>query len=319
MIPLVERFPALARVGRVPLVIAPTPVVHLAALSEDLWIKCDDRCANPIGGNKVRALEFLFGGLTAGDRVVTVGSAGSTHALTVATFGRALGLDVRVGRWSQEMNVAAHGVSERTGQVARAAPIFPFVAAGFAWAWVQRLRGARWIPAGGSSPLGILGHVNAGLELVAQIDAGVVVPPKRVIVPLGTGGTAAGLALAFAIAGLDIDVVAVRVVPRVVANARHVHRLIEGTAQLVEDLTKSTVKRPAGRSIIVRHEEYGGAYGRETESGRAAAAALYAAYGIALDATYSAKAFAHALTLAADGPSMFWLTFDSRTLDRHGQ
>jgi D-cysteine desulfhydrase len=54
------------------------------SLSPNLWIKRDDLCADPIGGNKVRALEFLLGSVAKDDDVVTVGSAGSTHALAVA-------------------------------------------------------------------------------------------------------------------------------------------------------------------------------------------------------------------------------------------
>lgn len=66
----------------------PTPILSLASLAPSFWIKRDDLCADPIGGNKVRALEFLLGGLAEDERVVTVGSAGSTHALTVAAYGK---------------------------------------------------------------------------------------------------------------------------------------------------------------------------------------------------------------------------------------
>jgi 1-aminocyclopropane-1-carboxylate deaminase/D-cysteine desulfhydrase-like pyridoxal-dependent ACC family enzyme len=41
---------------------------------------------------------------------------------------------------------------------------------------------------------------------------------------------------------------------------------------------------------------------------------LQAASGIVLDPTYSAKGFALALDLASRGPTLFWLTFDSRIL-----
>src|SRR6185436_9055592 len=84
-----------------------TPVVPLTGLSSQLWIKRDDLFADPIGGNKVRALEYIFGDLKKGDDVVTVGSAGSTHALSVATYGARLEAHVRVGRWQQEMNPTA--------------------------------------------------------------------------------------------------------------------------------------------------------------------------------------------------------------------
>jgi D-cysteine desulfhydrase len=319
VIPLVERFPAMSRVARVPLIAAPTPVMSLSDLSANLWIKRDDLCAEPIGGNKARALEFLLGGLPDGARVITVGSAGSTHALSVATFGKQLGFDVRVARWTQEMNDVAAHVAARTKSIATTAPVFRSIPTAYAWAMLQRLRGARWIPAGGSSPLGVLGHLNAGLELVAQVDAGVFPQPKRVIVPLGTGGTAAGLALAFAIAERDITVVGVRVVPRMVANAAHVRRLAFRTAKFIERYIRSPVRRIDAGAIVVTQEDYGGAYGRETGAGRAASDRLRAAHGIVLDATYSAKAFARALAFTSDGPSVFWLTFDSRTLDRRAQ
>src|SRR6185437_11623302 len=78
-LPIVERFPALAAVPRVSLGRFPTPVQPLVALAPNLWIKRDDLAADPMGGNKACALEWLLAGVVAGDRIVTVGSAGSTH------------------------------------------------------------------------------------------------------------------------------------------------------------------------------------------------------------------------------------------------
>lgn len=314
VIPLVARFPALARVPRAELGRYPTPVHALLNLAPSLWIKRDDLCAEPMGGNKTRALEFLFGDLRAGERVVTVGSAGSTHALAVAVYAARLGARALVGRWRQEMNATAIRVTRQLDERTEHGPVFRSPIGAYAWAWRQRMRGARWIPAGGSTPLGILGHVNAGLELVAQIDAGVLPPPDRVVVPLGTGGTAAGLALAFRIAGRDIDVVGARVVPRIVGRRRRVLRLANRTAGLIEQITGETIPHVRRQDLVIVHETYGGAYGRETEVARAAAARLRVATGISLDPTYSAKAFALALDLASGGPTLFWLTFDSRIL-----
>ena len=291
-----------------------TPVMPLNALSSKLWIKRDDLFADPIGGNKVRALEYLFGDLKKGDTVVTVGSAGSTHALSVATYGARLGAHVHLARWQQEMNPAAERVSGGISRRTLEAPIFRTPVTAFAWAWLHRARGARWIAAGGSTPLGILGHVNAGLELVDQIDSGVLPQPRFVVVPLGTGGTAAGLALAFAIAERPITVVGARVVPWIVARRSRVERLATRTAQLIERTTKTKIPRVRGGDLMIHDETYGGAYGRETDAGRAAAAKLREAHRIALDATYSAKAFAQALDLASREPTLFWLTFDSRSL-----
>lgn len=291
-----------------------TPVVPLNGLSSQLWIKRDDLFADPLGGNKVRALEFLFGDLKKGDEVVTVGSMGSTHALSVATYGARLGARVHVARWRQEMNAAAERVSGGISRRMLEASVFGNPVGAFAWAWLRRARGARWVAAGGSTPLGILGHVNAGLELVEQIDSGVIPEPKLVVVPLGTGGTAAGLALAFAIAQRPITVVGARVVPWIVARRARVERLANKTARLIEHTAKTKVPRVGQQHLVTEDETYGGAYGRETDAGRSAARALREAHHIDLDATYSAKAFAHALALAARDRTLFWLTFDSRSL-----
>jgi hypothetical protein len=63
---------------------------------------------------------------------------------------------------------------------------------------------------------------------------------------------------------------------------------------------------------VIAHDAYGGAYGRETAAATAAAERMRLAAGVTLDATYSAKALTRALALAAESPTLFWLTFDQR-------
>jgi D-cysteine desulfhydrase len=315
-LPLVRRFPALARIPRAELGRFPTPVESLRDLAPHLWIKRDDLCGNPLGGNKVRALEFLLGDLEKEERVVTVGSVGATIALAGVTYGKRIGATVGVGGWEQEMNAAAQHVSQRFARSVRRdpAPTFRSPVGAYAWALRERLRGAKWVAAGGSAPLGVLGHVNAGLELVEQIDAHQLAHPKYVVVPLGTGGTMAGLALAFAIAQRDITVVGARVVPRVVGRRARVLRLARRTASLIERATGETLPRVRPSSLEIVHDVYGGAYGRETPAARDASQRLRTRSRIELDATYSAKAFVLALELGAREPTLFWLTFDSRIL-----
>lgn len=313
-LPLVARYRRLASLPHVPLGTFPTPVARLMSLSPNLWIKRDDLCAAPLGGNKARALEFLLGGVRPESSLVTVGSAGSTHALAVATYGTQLGAQVFVGRWKQEMNDVAIRVSGKIDRIATAAPVFRTPVGAYLWAFRRRREHARWIAAGGSTPLGILGHVNAGLELVSQIEAGELPEPAHVVVPFGTGGTAAGLALAFAIAERPVVVVGARVVSRVVARKSRILRLANATAALIERHTQEAVPRVSPGAVEIAHETFGGAYGRETAEGRRAAQSLKDAANLPLDATYSAKAFARALELAQYGQTLFWLTFDSRSL-----
>lgn len=319
-----RRFTALEGVPRESLGVVPTPVerVRLEAASaggegdepRELWLKRDDLSAPLLGGNKVRALEFLLAGVGEADDVLTVGGTGSTHALATAVYSRALGARCTVLRWRQEMNAAARRVGRRIDATATRRIDARTVAGAYARAALLRLRPrVRWIPAGGSTPAGILGHVNAALELAEQIEAGLLPAPTHVVVPLGSGGTAAGLALGFAAARADITVVGARVVPRLVANAGRVLRLARRTARFIERHGGERVTvRP--ERLDVRHDVYGGAYGRETGEGRDAAAALGGAAGIVLDATYGAKALAAALRLPAEARPLFWITFDGRWL-----
>jgi D-cysteine desulfhydrase len=150
---------------------------------------------------------------------------------------------------------------------------------------------------------------------VAQIEAGLLPAPKSVVVPLGTGGTAAGLALAFAIANQAIVVVGARVVPRIVGRRGRVLRLARAAARLIERHTRERLPSVRENAVRVAHEAYGGAYGAATPEALAAARRLEAAIGIRADASYSAKGFQVALALATREPTLFWLTFDPRTLD----
>ena len=308
-----RRFPALATAPRARLGTFPTPVQTVALPDgRALVIKRDDRSAAAIGGNKVRSLEWLLGDVRQGDRIVTVGPRGSTHALTTATFGRTIGADVTVARWNQEMNAAARSVDARIKATARVIDA-GWLPAAYAVASLMRLRGAHWIPAGAAAPLAVLGHVNAALELAEQIASGQCEQVDLLVVPFGTGGTAAGLALGLKIAGLATRVVAVRVVPRPLGNVRRLVRLGEAAASLIERITGERVARFDRNDVRIEHAFYGGAYGRPLEV-RPAEEAVLESIGVRLDDTYSRKAFAAALA-QHDRPTLFWLTFDGRLLD----
>lgn len=317
-LPLIERFPALRRFPRASLGRFPSPVTPVDSLARGLWLKREDLNAEPLGGNKVRALEFLLGEVAAGDTVVTVGAAGSTHALATAVYARQLGARAHCFRWRQEMNPVASQVAARTAEETADSALSRSVAGAYLHAVAARVRGARWVPAGGSSPLGVLGQVNAGLELAMQIGAGALPAPDRVVAPLGTGGTVAGLALGFAIANVATEIVAVRVVPRIVANARHVRALITRTARLIERVSGARVARPDARGLRVVHEFFGGAYGRATGEGDRVASDCLERTGVVVDPTYGAKALAAAVALASErgGTTLFWLSFDGRWMAR---
>ncbi|MGQ0715595.1 MAG: 1-aminocyclopropane-1-carboxylate deaminase/D-cysteine desulfhydrase [Gemmatimonadaceae bacterium] len=321
MIPLVRRYPVLATIPRISLGDYPTPVesVHVPGLASDLWIKRDDLASPELGGNKVRALEFLLAGVARGDVLLTGGGEGSTHVLATAVHAARIGARVHAVRWRHEMHPVAERVALRSARECAVIERSASPLGGIVRTMLRRLRpNVRWIPLGGTSPRGILGHVNAGLELAEQVHAGELAVPARVVVPLGTGGTAAGLALGFASAGLPTVVIGARVVPRIASGGARVRWLARSTARWVRRETGVILPSLARDAVRVVHEAYGGAYGRVSPSATAAAEVMQRASGLVLDATYSAKAFDVALRVARAQPgvSVFWATFDARWLDK---
>ena len=314
-LPLLARYPGLGALPRVALGTFPSPVVRLGLPGGGaLWVKRDDLDAPVCGGNKVRALEFLLGDVAPGDTVLTLGGDGSTHVLATAHHAARLGARTVAVRWRHEMHDAGRRVAAlAASRCARVYRTHNVVGALARVAWLRMTRRVHYVPIGGSTPLGTLGHVNAALELAAQVAAGVLPAPRRVVVPLGSGGTSAGLTIGFGIAGLDTEVVAARVAPRIGSNASAVHRLARRTARFIARYTGEPV--PPAASLRVVHAYYGGAYGRPLAAGTSAARLFATRLNVTLEGTYSGKAAAAALALAAEpGPTLFWLTFDGRML-----
>jgi len=315
---LLARFPRLAdSLPRAALQLRETPVEEWRVGGVTLLIKRDDLDTPLLGGNKARALELLLARVDPRRAVLTVGATGSTHALAVARHGAALGLRTQVITWPQETHVIADATAVRMRQLADVTPARSVAGAFLRAAWRRAVRRPHWIPAGGSTPLGALGHVDAALELVDQLARDERGLPDRIVLPLGSGGTTAGLLVGLAVAGARTQVVGVRVVPRLVGNRGHVLRLARRTRALLASLGGEPLPPLDPSRLVIEHGAYGSAYGRETAAAQRAAELLRAAGGPPLDGTYSAKAFAVALAHAQRAPDegvIFWLTFDGRWL-----
>lgn len=316
-IPLVRRFPALAAIPRARLGRYPTPVEKIVGFRDidSLYVKHEDLSSDVLGGNKVRSLEFLLGRVGEGDTVLTLGGVGSTHVLSTAVHAARLGAKTVAVRWRHDMHTAAEEVAERTAQECAELVTTSHIAMALLPLLRMRLtRRAHYIPLGGSTALGTLGHVNAALELADQIECGEMPAVQRLVVPLGSGGTAAGLALGLAIAGLDTVIVGARVGPRVGANKWRVVRLIDKTRRLITRYTGRALPAVHLDRVVVSHDLYGGAYARPHPTAEHAAVMLDTLTGWRLDSTYSAKAFGVALDVAAEQSlsTLFWMTFDGR-------
>jgi 1-aminocyclopropane-1-carboxylate deaminase/D-cysteine desulfhydrase-like pyridoxal-dependent ACC family enzyme len=308
---LFRAFPALATtVPWVPLGRFPTRVerVHdLVPPSVELWVKRDDESGAIYGGNKVRKLEFLLGEARArgATRLVTLGAIGSHHVLATAVYGRAAGFAVEAIVFPQPLT--DHVREQLLADLAAGATLLPTRGyLGVPWAsWRRRRRaGTAWVPAGGSSPVGTLGYVSAGLELLEQIASGELPRPDVVYVALGSCGTAAGLLVGLAgapsLPRLDGAVVAVRVVDRVVSNAGVTRRLAARSAALLAARGEKWFDQSRPLALRVDHRFFGGAYGRSTPASEAAVARA-AAVGLRLEPTYTGKAMAALLADAESG------------------
>ena len=317
---LLDRFPRLVEsLPRADLQLRETPVEWWRVGGVTLLAKRDDLSAPSLGGNKARALELLLAGVREGDTLLTVGPTGSTHTLAVAEHGARLGARTRVISWPQEVHPVAAATADRLAPLARVTAARSVPEAYLRAALARLRRGVRWIPAGGSVPLGALGHVDAGLELAAQLARNRQPEPELLVVPLGSGGTVAGLLVGLTLAGLPTQIVGVRVVPRIVANRTRVLRLARQTHRLLERLTGESLAAPDQARLEIVEDAYGGAYARPTPAAQRASDQLRDAGGPRLDPTYSAKAFAVALDRVRRAPAervLFWLTFDARWLAR---
>lgn len=326
---MLRRFPGLAaRLPWQPLGEWPTPVTELGDLAHRLglpalWVKRDDLSGRPCGGNKVRKLELLLAEALARGRrsVVTVGGIGSNHLLATACYARRLGLATHGVVFPQPLTPTVKqtlAVVRGLGVELRPCPSRLQVPLA-----LRQARRAAELPyvigPGGSSPLGCLGHVSAGLELAEQVRNGELPEPDVLVVALGSGGTCVGLALGLELAGLSTRVLAVRVVERLLCNRVLLGLMLRRAASLLGQLGVEVSPRAAGRRLHLVGDQLGRGYGHPTPAALAAVQRA-AAEGLSLETTYTGKAFAALLELAARRRAsrppriLFWNTHNSRDL-----
>ena len=328
-----DRFPALRdTLPHVVLGAGPTPVRRLAAVSSaaglDVWCKDDGLYGGPYGGNKVRKLAWVLADARRrGPRtVLTFGALATNHGLATAVYAQRLGMRTALVLVDQPLDAHVRAQLARlraSGAAVHVTHSVPRTAAALPWLLLRHTgrRGGRPLPpyvlaVGGSSPLGVLGYVEAGLELGAQVAAGALPEPAAVVVPVGSGGTVAGLALGLRLAGLRARPVGVVVNDRMRLDAERTARLAGRSAALLRRRGAALPAKPVVRAddVLLAREWLGAGYGHATpEAG--AAAALAREDGLMLDPVYAAKAMAGLLGLArrgalGGGPVLFVATGD---------
>lgn len=323
---LERRFPSLrGHLPRLPLTVLPTPVQRWQVVSDrlgsEVWIKRDDETSPVYGGNKPRKLEFLLAeAQRRGCRgVLTFGGLGTHHGLATAIFARKIGMHCLVGLLYQPVTPAVRD-NLLWLHAAGARMFYARTIAGLAGRALVRyageaLRGQRpgIIPTGGSSAPGTVAFVNAGLELATQVERGECPCPTTVYVALGSGGTAAGLALGFALANLPTEVCAVLVSDIVPPNQRRLTGLARSAWEwLRRHGAEFPAKLPPLRLRVVEGF-VGRGYGWPSAEAERWREHVGREGEVQLDSTYTAKCFQAMVEEIRAGKAgthpLFWHTF----------
>ena len=278
----------------------PTPTEQV---DDGLWVKRDERTSSHYGGNKVRKFEFLLPvAQRRGGPVVTAGGVGSHHVLAAAVHAGRVGLELEALLYPQPPTADV----ERTQRELAALDAVrvtripsPYLMPVALAAHLARLAPRRpyllW--PGASTPLGALGYVSAGVELVDSFREAGWPEPDVVVVPLGSGGTAVGMAVGLVLSGWRrARVLGVRAADAVVTNAAVLGGLETGTCTLLA----MAGWRPRPARVGVARDWFGAGYGHPTDDGEAATERA-AELGLELEPTYTAKAFAAALDQRRQG------------------
>ena len=339
MIPLYKKFPALCeKLPHVSLAQLPTAIQRMSKLEEiigakNLYIKRDDTTSQLFGGNKVRKLEFLLADALNGDArtVLTRGCTGSNHATATALHAQNLELESILCFLHQapteylrrnlllNLHAGAHiRIYDTPAQLD--ANLIAIGREHIAENGVSPY----YIPSGGSNEVGVIGYINAALELKEQITQGLLSEPDLIYLPLGSGGTVAGIVLGLKLAGLKSKVIAVRVVSEKEPGDKD--KLIKNLCTCAtEYLTRFDQSFPqitiTQDDFIINHDFFGDGYAHISEKAAHAIKLLKEHEQIILDGTYASKAFAALLHDLETQPIkdkviLFWNTFFSGDLKK---
>ena len=336
---LFDFFPELrGQVPWAPLGVLPTrvddaaPVLAHAAVQGELWLKRDDLSSPVYGGNKLRLLEHLFGEaqLSGCRHVYSSGAVGSNFAVATALHAPRVGLEPGAICFPEPLTpegAASHRVVVERAHLVEIAhwSLLPLAAERTRREAEQRGQRALILSQVSLSPESLFGYLAAGLELHRQIAAGECPAPSRLVLPIGSAATSAGI-----LAGLSLGkkigvshaapaLEAVRIAPWPLSRRGRVVSLALKTLARLAQLTGNAEHALGKRELLpatVVTDQLGAGYPHPTPAGSAARAAFEAAGFPILDGTYSAKAAAHLLASIAQGrgPVLFWCTKSSAPL-----
>lgn len=297
---------------RVPLAHLPTRLEIMPRLSEklggpEIWVKRDDCTGLATGGNKTRKLEFSMGEAQerGADTIITVGAVQSNHVRQTAAAACKLGmkcevlLEHRVTDASELYRTSGNVLLDRI----YGANLREYDAGTDFGAAMQEIAGdiraaggvPYIVPGGASNPVGALGYVGCGEELLQQCEEQDVTF-NHIVTATGSAGTHAGLAVGLRGSGSDLPILGIGVNAAQDAQEEKVYKLAVETADLVEK--PGCVTR---QDIVADCNYIGPGYGRPTEAMNEAVLLLARTEGLLFDPVYSGKALAGMIDYVRQG------------------
>jgi len=293
----------LSEFPRVALAHLPTPLEHLPRLSEHLagpqiYVKRDDCTGLATGGNKTRKLEYSVGEALArgADTIITVGAVQSNHVRQTAAAACKLGLKCEVllehrvqqpsELYRNSGNVFLDRVFGANLREYDAGTDFDAEMANIANEITSAGGTPYIIPGGASNPVGALGYVGCGVELLRQFSEQNL-KVDHLVTATGSAGTHAGLAVGIRGSGSDLPILGIGVNAAQDQQEEKVFALACETADYVG--APGTVAR---NDIVADCNYIGAGYGEPTESMNEAVLMLARLEGLLFDPVYSGKALA---------------------------
>ena len=272
-----EDLEAIPRLGWVT---APVPITVVPQLADELglaWlgIHREDLLDSWYGGNKQRKLDYLLAAkpFASASTWVSLGAIGSGHLAALAGAAEILGKQLEALMVWQPPGDSVLANLAYTASGPTNIHFFRHFATAALFrpgAFVGGTSGGHvTIPIGATHPVGLVGVVRAALELGVRIRAGELPEPDVIVVARGSGGTAAGVALGMALAGCGTQVVAVNVLPAIVAPKRALIHEVRGCYRAICEGTGRSEPLPTVH-LQVERGFVGRGYGHPTAAGTAA-------------------------------------------------
>jgi len=276
----------------------PTPIEKLSQLTArlegpEIYIKRDDYTGIAETGNKVRKLEFILAEAQRlkSSHLITCGGYQSNHARTTAVLAARLGLGCHLVL-RNGMSSAMEGnlfLSRLVGaEIQQVTPEEYMhvndIMQGVALDIKSKGGKAYIIPEGGSNEFGVLGYVRAMEEMDKQLKERSI-SIQHMVVPVGSGGTYAGLLLGKYLFDLPVAVHGINVCDNEAYFTNKISKLIDKVCKRFSLDLKS-----AKKEISIIDGYVGKGYGLSSQNEIELIKQVAQKDGIILDPVYTGKA-----------------------------